>query len=68
MRMGKGEFHKRVAAMKIELFAYISSVGFYSVVADEQLFGYLAAGFVVGDELQNAALRRRELLEVRPLF
>ena len=61
--VGKSEFYKNVAAAQIEFLADVGAVSFDRAVTDEKLIGDFFAGFVFGNEFENAAFGRREVFD-----
>src|SRR5664280_752855 len=59
------EFQEAVASMEIQLVADAEPVVFDRLHADLQMPGNFLAGSVLGDQLQNAAFSRREILNLR---
>lgn len=61
--MRQREFHQGVAAVEVEFLADVGAVCFDRAVADAEFVGDLAAGFVVGDELEDAPFGGRQIVE-----
>ncbi len=61
--VGESEFYQNVTAAQVEFLADIGAVRFDRSITDEKFFGNLFAGFVFGDEFENAALGRREVFD-----
>ena len=51
----EGEFHQGVITVQAELLANIRAVGLYRAVTDKHGISNFAAGFILGDQLQNAS-------------
>ncbi len=61
--VGECKFYQNVTAFKVEFLADVGAVRFDRAVADEKFFGDFLAGFVFGDEFENAPLGRREVFD-----
>ncbi len=61
--VGESEFYQNVTAFQVEFLADVGAVRFDRAVTDEKFFGDFFAGFVFGDEFENAAFGRREVFD-----
>lgn len=61
--MSDGKFNERQIAAQIEFLQNVGAVRVNRAVADEKLCADFPAGFVFGDQFQDAAFGRREEVE-----